>query len=390
MGRSNNNISKLLRCYRTQCANQSAKPCWIRKDALLPPGVNIHGYFLSEIGLGESARLLYAAMYSQDISLAACNRVLDGRQNDTQFSEIISQDAPYRASLSVAGLLDYRRLRHSICPKKFNIAYPFWELEKIPTRYIAYLQRFDQVWAPSTFIYDTFVAHGLDRVALVKHPVRTPDIAPKGTPPDGKLKCLFFFDFDSFAARKNPESVIHAFQQAFKNQPDVSLTVKTRGVSDLGRRHWLAGQAANDNRITIVDETLTRSQMAQMMADHDVFISLHRSEGLGLGCAEALAAGKIVVATDYGGSTDFVTHDTAFPVSWTPIAVEKGQYPLSEDATWANPSVDDAARQLSAIYDDPAAASARAMRGYSHLVDQHSFSAIGLDIKAKLSIIGAL
>lgn len=362
----------------------------MRRDASLPPGVNIHGYFLSEIGLGESARLLYAAMCSQDISLAACNRALDGRQNDTQFSEIISPDAPYRASLTIAGLLDYRRLQHSICSRKFNIAYPFWELEKIPKNYIVYLQRFDQVWAPSTFIYNALVAQGLDRVALVKHPVRTPDTAPKDTPPDGKLKCLFFFDFDSSAARKNPEAVIHAFQQAFKSQRDVSLTVKTRGVNDLGRRQWLAGQAENDNRITVVDETLTRSQMAQIMAEHDVFISLHRSEGLGLGCAEALAAGKIVVATDYGGSTDFVTHDTAFPVAWTPIAVEKGQYPLSEDATWANPSVDDAARQLSAIYNDPAAASARAIRGYNHLVDQHSFSARGLDIKAKLSFVGVL
>lgn len=389
MGR-NNNFSKLMRCYRTQCANQSAKPCWLRKDASLPPGVNIHGYFLSETGLGESARLLYAAMCSQDITVAACNRALDGRQNDAQFSKIMSQDAPYRASLTVAGLLDYRKLRHSVCSRKFNIAYPFWELEKIPTRYIAYLQRFDQVWAPSTFIYNTLVAQGLDRVALVKQPVRVPDFAPQGTTPDGKLKCLFFFDFDSFAARKNPEAVIHAFQQAFKNQHDVSLTVKTRGVCDLGRRHWLAGQAANDPRIAIVDETLTRSQMAQMMADHDVFISLHRSEGLGLGCAEALAAGKIVVATDYGGSTDFVTHDTAFPVAWTPIAVEKGQYPHSKDATWANPSVDDAARQLSAIYNDPAAASARAMRGYSHLVDHHSPSAAGLKIKAELSLMGIL
>lgn len=390
MGRSNNNTSKLLRCYRAQCDNQSAKPCWLRRHGSLPSGVNIHGYFLSEIGLGESARLVYAAMRSQDINLAACNRALDCRQNDTHFSEIVSEDAPYSISLTIAGLLDYRKLRHSVCSRKFNIAYPFWELEKIPKDYITYLQRFDQVWAPSTFIYDAFVANGLNRVALVKHPVRTPDIAPNGSPPDGKLKCLFFFDFDSFATRKNPEAVIHAFQQAFKHQHDVSLTVKTRGVNDSGRRYWLASQAANDNRITIVDKTMTRSQVAQMMADHDVFISLHRSEGLGLGCAEALAAGKIVVSTDYGGSTDFVNHDTAFPVAWIPIAVEEGQYPLSKDAIWADPSVDDAARQLSAIYSDPIAASARAMRGYSHLVDHHSLSATGLSIKEKLSLMGIL
>ena len=53
--------------------------------------------------------------------------------------------------------------------------------------------------------------------------------------------------------------------------------------------------------------------MDALMQSCDVFISLHRSEGFGFGAAEALAAGKAVVATDYAGTTDFITADTGYP-----------------------------------------------------------------------------
>ncbi|MFZ1814795.1 MAG: glycosyltransferase [Rhizobiaceae bacterium] len=388
MGRNRKNISKFLRCFRTQCAQKAAQPCWLRCDTTLPNGVNIHGYFLSEIGLGESARLLHASLSHQKIPVAACNRVLEGRQNDPQFTKIVSDDAPYSVSLSIDGLPGYRGLRHIICRKKYNIAYPFWELEAIPKQYISYLRRFDSVWAPSTFIYNSLVSHGLKKVALVKHPLLAPALPPRSYLPGDTLKCLFYFDFDSFPTRKNPEAAILAFRQAFKNQRDVSLTVKTRGERDMGRRRWLADQAANDSRIKILDRNLTRTQMTKLMEEHDVFLSLHRSEGLGLGCAEALAAGKIVVATDYGGSTDFIAEDTAFPVAWDRVGVAAGEYVLADNATWADPSIDDAARQLRAIYDDPVAASQRAMQGYRRLIAQHSLAVVGRNIEAILQRAG--
>ena len=43
-------------------------------------------------------------------------------------------------------------------------------------------------------------------------------------------------------------------------------------------------------------------------------ISLHRSEGFGRGMAEALQLGLDVIATAYGGNTDFCTGHLAHPV----------------------------------------------------------------------------
>lgn len=373
----NKNLIKLLRCYRAQCSEDTPKPCWMDRRSELQNGINLHGFFLSETGLGESARLLHHALSTQDITIAACNRILKGRQNETNFLNLVSSGAPYNIGLTVDGLPGFKRLSYQICKRKHNIAYPFWELESISSKYIGYLKQYNSVWAPSSFILETLRRHGISNAKLVKHPINLPTREPKFFDPIDLLKILFFFDFDSYPARKNPEAAIYAFKQAFPNKEDVCLTVKTRGKRDLGRRHWLAQQAVDDPRIKVIDRLLTRSEVNKMMTEHDVFLSLHRSEGLGLGCAEALAAGRVVVATDYGGSTEFINCQTGFPVQWSRIDVGPDDYVLPENATWAEPSIDHAAELLRSLYDTPLEAKARAKFGFRHLVENHSFSAVG-------------
>jgi glycosyltransferase involved in cell wall biosynthesis len=352
----------------------------LRGNVALEEGINLHGLFLSETGLGESARLLFRAISTQVPKIAACNRILKDRQNETSFRDIVSDSAPYNVGITIDGLTGFKGLRYQICKRKYNIAYPFWELDSIPQKYIDYLEQYDAVWAPSSFILETLKRYSFSNLELLKHPVDLPSEEPKFLDPERTLKILFYFDFDSFPARKNPESAIFAFKQAFPKGEDVSLTIKTRGKRDVGRRHWLAQEAAGDPRITIVDRLLDRDAVNAMMAEHDVFLSLHRSEGLGLGCAEALAAGKAVVATDYGGSTEFINARTGFPVEWTRTEVGPEEYVLTANTTWAEPSVDHAARLLRSIYEDPASARDRARNGFRHLVENHSFSAVGRNV----------
>jgi len=371
------NFPRLARCLKKQCPQRSKKPCWLFGAPSLLPGLNIHGYFLSEIGLGESARLIYSALETQNIKISACNRYLKARENDQTFCGKLNTSAPHKASLSIDGLYGFRRLFSKVCKHKYNVAYPFLDLETCSKQYLGYLSKFDRIWAPSSFIFESLRQHGVGNIDLVKQPIRMPSVTPDFTLSADALRILFFFDFDSFSSRKNPEAVISAFQIAFPKNEDVKLTVKTRGQRDDGRRAWLAKQAFLDSRITIIDEILSRVGMELLIARHDVFLSLHRSEGLGMGCAEALLAGKVVVATNYGGSTDFVNEKTGFPVDWNRISVGRGDYVLADGATWADPFVEHAAVQLRTIYDEPTNASLKAENGFRHLEQNNSFKVIG-------------
>lgn len=338
----------------------------------------MHGYFLSEIGLGESARLLANAAESQSFPASFIHRTIPGRENNEAFKSKLSHPQAFNTSLSIVGLPEIAKMKKQVCRDQKNIIYAFWELETLTPQMKKNCDSFDGFWAPSEFIFDCLRSHQERPVYLVKQPVNVPEVDPEARLSDGSLKILTYFDFDSFASRKNPEGAVKAFRSAFPaHQSDVILTVKSRGHRDNGRRSWLAEQARQDPRIKVIDTNLTHDQMKDLMFDNDVFLSLHRSEGFGLGCAEALIAGRAVVSTDYGGTRDFINNETGYPVEWDWLELRDGDYIGWEGARWAEPSIDDAAHILRRIYDDPEAARQRTEQGLQLLRIEHSFEAIG-------------
>ncbi|MGB5865329.1 MAG: glycosyltransferase family 4 protein [Sulfitobacter sp.] len=371
-------IRRLTGCYKSQCPKKMHAPCWFGIKPNFDPGVTINGFFLSEIGLGESARQIYSALETQDGNFFAVNRIMEGAQNDMRFSSICGVDENTSVTITIDGLLGFKKNSSEICRRRYNMALCFWELEKYPQKYIDYLEKFDRILAPSQFIFESLCKYPSLRVSQIKHPVVTPAQAPNFQLSQGVLKVLFFFDYGSFLSRKNPEAAILSFISAFpKKIKDVRLTIKCRGTDSDTSRAWLRGLISRDARISIIDETLTKQEMSDLISSHDVFLSLHRSEGLGLGCAEALAHGKIVVATNYGGITDFITEDTGFPVEWKRISVREDEYVLSTGATWADPDIAHAAVQLRKIYDDPSTAMAKSQKGYENIVKNHSLEKTG-------------
>lgn len=367
---------RIVQCWKAQCPPEVSKPCWLAKRRV-QKGLDINGFFLSEIGLGESARLYFLAAKSSNFAVNAINRPLKGRQNAEDLIDAISDYPRYLCSLSVAGLKSFKGLSRALCKQRYNIALPYWELNTLSKKRVGHLEAFDEVWAPSSFIKQNLEQHLAGKPILLKQPVAIPGnsvIPDKSCRP---LRILFFFDFDSFSARKNPEAAVRAFQTAFPGNKDVALTIKTRGRKDSGRKTWLLNQAGQDRRINIIDETLSRKAVDELLARSDVFLSLHRSEGFGLGCAEALAQGKIVVCTDYGGTTDFMSEDTGFPVAWRQVPVGEGEYVDAHGATWAEPEIEHAAECLKQIYDSPDDARRRALAGVDILRKNHDPKVIG-------------
>lgn len=383
------NVSKTFKCWELQCPKAAKKPCWARHQKAFETGLNIHGYFLSEIGLGESARLLAKAADTQTFKSTFIHRKIAGRENNDAFEQRLSSPSALNTSLSIIGLPEIAQLKKQLCRSQHNIVYPFWELEKLPLGSQGSYSAFDSFWAPSQFIFDCLASQQERPVHLVKQPVDVPDIEPELGLGGGKLKILTYFDYDSFAARKNPEGAVKAFRCAFPaHQTDVELTVKSRGQLDAGRRAWLTDQAAQDPRIMVIDATLTNDQMKDLMLDNDVFLSLHRSEGFGLGCAEALISGRAVVSTDYGGTRDFINNETGYPVEWEWLDLHDGDYIGWEGARWADPSIEHASEILRQIYNDPESAQRRTRQGFQLLRDQHSFEVIGKRISEVLKSEG--
>ncbi len=97
----------------------------------------------------------------------------------------------------------------------------------------------------------------------------------------------------------------------------------------------------------MIDGMFSRDQMLSLIYQSDCYVSLHRSEGFGLGMAEAMRLGKPVIGTDYSGNTEFLTDSTGFPIPYTLRPVGQGEYvTFSDGEVWLNRT---RPRQLTAL-----------------------------------------
>ena len=134
----------------------------------------------------------------------------------------------------------------------------------------------------------------------------------------------------SFAAasgvdRKNPWASVEAFLGAFPDDDGVRLVVRVNEQAgpepgDLIVR--LRERAAHDSRIIQVTGSLDYVETLSLYASCDAYVSMHRSEGLGLGPMEAMSLGLPVVATGWSGNMDFMTEENSCPVPYRLIPVD--------------------------------------------------------------------
>ena len=346
---------------------------------------SVIGFFLSEVGLGQTVRNIASSLFEVDFPINCINIDLPGRSNITDFSSHCIPWVPSVNNFLVCEMGTAVSLPEQIQQLgkgAREFLYPLWELVRLPYEVVEKLSFYDEIFAPSQFIADTFSQYTNRQVSVIHHPVDIPTRLMPNILVDGKLKIFSFFDSDSFISRKNPKAALDAFQIAFpKSINDVELTVKVRGSGEGGRR-LLLEYALNDPRIKIIDKNLDRASMDDLIQGCNVFLSLHRSEGFGLGSAESLGRGKIVVSTNYGGTCDFINANTAYPVGYRLIPVKQTEYPFALNQIWADPYIDQAASYLQEIYADFAKAQNLALKGRELMIGQHSFKSVGDQMKS--------
>ena len=78
--------------------------------------------------------------------------------------------------------------------------------------------------------------------------------------------------------------------------------------------------------------------------------------------------GKPVITTGYSGNMDFCSNATAWLVDYEERRLVPGEYIfVREGSTWAEPDIDDAARQLRSAHDHPEERRARARTARAHI-----------------------
>ena len=171
---------------------------------------------------------------------------------------------------------------------------------------------------------------------------------------------FFNFDFASSYFRKNPEGILRAFAKALGNKPDATLVFKTmrakrcKVMSD--RLHALATSLGLSSKLITIDDFIPQEDLVNLTNACDVYMSLHRGEGFGLGIAEAMSLGKAIIVTDYSSTTEFCNARNSMPIPYKLVPVPPNQ--VDVDAyryvtSWAEPDISSAAQALEKLYRNP-------------------------------------
>ena len=293
-------------------------------------------------------------------------------------------------------LTDAQRAEVSAAGRR--IGYWVWEMGHIPDAWWHQFGSVDRIWAPSRYCADLFEAQDGAPVDVVPHAVPLP-AAP---PPDAGTRAallrdlgvdparrviLYVFDGSSYLVRKNPAALIRAFAASGLAGRGWTLLLKTKHLMD--RREdgeALRALADGETAVALVDRALDAVMLDRLMACADIYASPHASEGFGLTVAEAMAAGRPVVATDFSGTADLLDVATGYPVRAHPWRLEQDFGHYTRGGDWARidePALANAlARAASAVEqgDDRIGSAARARIG-----ERLSFAAVGATIARSLA-----
>jgi GT2 family glycosyltransferase/glycosyltransferase involved in cell wall biosynthesis len=225
-------------------------------------------------------------------------------------------------------------------PDRINIGMTMLEVDGIPADWVHRCNSMDEIWVPSTWVREVFIASGvLVPVRVLPGPINTHVFHPKIRPfrvTPGTFRILSVFDWGE---RKAPEILLEACGRLAREWPDLELVLRT-GSTTFDYVSVIAHYAAKYGlKIEVLSKSIPEYLVPSLYRSAHVFTLPSRGEGCGYPYLEAMAAGLPVVGTDCSAMADYLDETTGYPVRWSAVPAE-ALCPLYHGRRWAEPDVD--------------------------------------------------
>eukprot|EP00195_Chlamydomonas_chlamydogama_P006392 CAMPEP_0202898984 /NCGR_PEP_ID=MMETSP1392-20130828/7351_1 /ASSEMBLY_ACC=CAM_ASM_000868 /TAXON_ID=225041 /ORGANISM="Chlamydomonas chlamydogama, Strain SAG 11-48b" /LENGTH=663 /DNA_ID=CAMNT_0049585063 /DNA_START=247 /DNA_END=2238 /DNA_ORIENTATION=+ len=270
----------------------------------------------------------------------------------------------------------------------YRVGRTMFETSTLPRHLSDHVNQFDEVWVPSEFNRQSFIAGGVDGKKLYTLPqginttvfnpaLHTPLPLPqlKGTElatgraesagrgPHGGEKFVFLSIF-KWEGRKGWEILLRAFVEEFKAHENVELHIATHAFIEkvpnwverirqsLTSRCGVAEGTAWTSlpRIYVTSAFISDEQYPQLYKAADALVIPTRGEGWGRPQMEAMSMGLPVISTNWSGLTAFLHPDVAYPIPIEGLVEAKYDGPSFFNwfagTHWAQPSLSELKRLM--------------------------------------------
>lgn len=337
------------------------------------PVLRVCGDWEATTGLAEAARRLAVALQHEGVEIAVSSFSSGAPQEPWLFPHELEEVHRSISSCLSLWTLNINELHQvpddEMHRSSHNIARWFWEFPTIPKWMHPQFDRVSEIWAPTKFVQRAMMRYTSKTVLVVPPvvPIFPTEGSSAGTRdrlglPQKRVVFLISFDYNSTVSRKNPFGAIEAFSRAFPGGraagPLLVIKVINLDRDPTFERHLR--DAAERVSAVIIARHMTSQQLGDLFHASDVYVSLHRSEGFGLGLAESMAIGKPVIGTAYSGNLDFMSVDNSCLVGYRLRPMEDADYLYNvgmaetyvPGALWAEPDLDEAAQWMDLLAAD--------------------------------------
>ena len=289
---------------------------------------------------------------------------------------------------------------------EFHIGRTMFETDRLPLEWVTQCNQMDEVWVPSRFNVESFAASGVERRKLRVMPEAV-DAAvfdpAKHTPLPlpNRAACNFLSIFE-WSRRKAWDVLLAAYLREFSAGDDVCLYLRTylmsqpdgdptAAIQQLIREH-AATLGLGDKalpRIEILAEQVATADLPRLYLAADCLVAPSRGEGWGRPQHEAMMMGRPVIATNFSGTTEFMTAQTAYLLDYE-LAEVKDVDPEHWHYfghQWANPSEAHLRQLLRRVQQNPAEARAKGAAARAHVVKHFSREPVAELVATRLAEI---
>jgi glycosyltransferase involved in cell wall biosynthesis len=149
----------------------------------------------------------------------------------------------------------------------------------------------------------------------------------------------------------------------------------------------LREEIPENSNVWVHTKRADRDEVISLIDACDCYVSLHRSEGFGLGPAEAMSLGKPAIVTNWSGNTDYMTDDNCIAINYELVKLGQDYGPYQADQHWAEPDLEHAARWMKRVVAEPELARAIGLRGRQTIASEFSPVKVGRIIQQRLEQI---
>ncbi|MGK9234966.1 glycosyltransferase [Inquilinus limosus] len=348
----------------------------------------LEGPFDSSYSLAVVNRSLARALAQEGETIGLVSRDGPGPLTPSQFFLASNPDIEAMWTLSSEGWLPDVTLRNLYPPNVSDtrglvrgLACYAWEESGFSAEHRrAFNAALDVITVTSTFVAKTLrdngvraplrvVGNGIDHIL---------DASSTARPTHDLGQGFRFLHVSSCFPRKGIDALLAAWSHAFSKADGVVLVIKTFP----NPHNTVTEQIAELDRlqpdhapIILINEDLDPSQIRALYTAADAVVCPSRGEGFGLPLAEALALGKPVITTAFGGQSDFCTPETAWLCDYR-FAYARSHLEIPA-SVWVEPDIDSLVECLRTVRSaTPANLNRRARAGQDLVRQQYTWRAV--------------